>query len=63
MDHNMQYQHITPIGTISGTLLVFFNEVQTSEITKTITLSVIGAVVSFLVSASLKFLLRKQGEK
>ena len=46
-------------GTVGGTLAAIFLGVDYSEISKTVSLAAIGAVVSFLVSALLKIIIRK----
>jgi hypothetical protein len=52
------YGHSTRAGTLGGTLLVFFMQIHSTEILKTAVLASVGAVVSFGVSISLKWLLR-----
>ncbi len=47
---------VTAAGTLGGTLLSMFATVQTGDITKTIILATIGAVVSFFVSLGLKWI-------
>lgn len=44
----------TAIGTIGGTLLSIFANVNTGDVVKTIVLATVGAVVSFGVSLLLK---------
>lgn len=51
--------HGTAAGTLGGTLLSVFATIQTGDITKTIILATVGAVVSFLVSLGLKWLAKK----
>jgi len=44
----------TKAGTIGGTLVTVFANIQSADITKTIALAAIGAVVSFVVSHGMK---------
>ena len=53
----------TKAGTIGGTLLSVFWNIQTVDIAKTVCLAVIGAVVSFVVSLMLKWVVRKIRER
>lgn len=59
MEHmQQQNEHGTVGGTIGGTLVVFVLQLHSEDLTKTCILAAIGAVVSFLVSLGLKWLLR-----
>jgi hypothetical protein len=49
----------TITGTIGGTLLAVVINISTQDISETIVLGTIGACVSFIVSMTLKHLLRK----
>lgn len=49
----------TILGTVSGTGLTVLANIGSSDITKTVVLAAIGAVVSFCVSVSLKWLAKK----
>ena len=49
----------TAAGTIGGTLLSIFANIQSGDITKTAILATVGAVVSFVVSLGLKWLAKK----
>ena len=40
--------HGTAAGTVGGTLLTVFANIQSGDITKTIVLAAVGAVVSFV---------------
>jgi hypothetical protein len=51
--------HGTAAGTLGGTLLSVFASIQSGDITKTIILATVGAVVSFLVSLGLKWIAKK----
>ena len=51
--------HGTAAGTAGGTLLSVFASVQSGDVTKTIILAALGAVVSFGVSLGLKWLMKK----
>jgi hypothetical protein len=57
----MQYinEHSTLLGTVSGTVLTVAVNIGSQDILKTVVLATIGAVVSFCVSYSLKWLIRK----
>jgi hypothetical protein len=46
-------------GTVGGTLAAIFLSVDYNEISKTVSMAAIGAVVSFIVSAILKIIIRK----
>lgn len=52
--------HGTAAGTVGGTLLSIFANVQSGDITKTIILATVGAIVSFVVSLALKRLTRRK---
>ena len=45
-------------GTVGGTLAAIFLNVDYNDITHTVSLAAIGAVVSFIVSAVLKIIIR-----
>lgn len=49
----------TILGTVSGTGLTVLANIGSTDIVKTVVLAVIGAVVSFCVSVSLKWLAKK----
>jgi uncharacterized membrane protein YeaQ/YmgE (transglycosylase-associated protein family) len=49
----------TVSGVVGGTLSSFFASLQTQSLVETVVLSVIGAVVSFAVSAGLEWLRKK----
>jgi mannitol-specific phosphotransferase system IIBC component len=49
----------TILGTVSGTGLTVLANIGSSDILKTVVLAAIGAVVSFCVSVSLKWLAKK----
>ena len=51
--------HGTAAGTIGGTLLSVFANIQSGDITKTIILAAVGAVVSFVVSVGLRWVARR----
>lgn len=52
----------TILGTVSGTGLTVLANIDSTDITKTVVLAAIGAVVSFFVSVSLKWLAKKFGK-
>ena len=51
--------HGTAAGTAGGTLLSIFATIQSGDVTKTIVLATVGAVVSFVVSLGLKWVTKK----
>jgi len=53
---NHSGHHGTLYGTIGGTLLSIYGGITSGDIFKTILLATVGAVVSFGVSAALKWL-------
>ena len=53
----------TTVTTLGGTLASVFANIRTEDFTKTVVLSAIGAVVSFLLSLALKWLTRKMSPK
>lgn len=63
MEHNFQVDGTTKFGTVVGTLLIFFVNLSSSEILKTIVLAAIGAIVSFGVSLLLKLIVAKIRKK
>ena len=50
-------------GTFCGTVMVILLQVQSSELLKTILLASIGAVVSFIISHLLKWLVKAYKRK
>jgi len=46
-------------GTLGGTLLVIVIQIQQGELIKTAILASVGAVVSFIVTAVLRWVLKK----
>ena len=54
----MEANDSTKAGTIGGTLISIFCNLQKEDIAKTITLAGLGAIVSFLVSILMKVLYR-----
>lgn len=51
--------HGTAAGTAGGTLLSVFATIQSGDVTKTVILAALGAVVSFGVSLGLKWVAKK----
>lgn len=51
--------HTTVIGTLSGTALTILVNIGSQDIFKTIALAAIGAIVSFFVTISLKWVVKK----
>lgn len=59
MATNHHIESGTILGTVSGTGLTVLANIGSSDIFKTVVLAAIGAVVSFCVSVSLKWLAKK----
>jgi hypothetical protein len=57
------YNHSTLLGTVSGTVLTVIVNLDLQDITKTAVLAAVGAVVSFVVSVSLKWIVRRLNKK
>lgn len=58
--NNMAFnEHSTLIGTVSGTVLTVVVNINSEDILKTVVLAMIGAVVSFFVSFSLKWIVNR----
>jgi hypothetical protein len=58
----METQHIsnhTKLGTLSGTLLSIAGNLNIHDVWRTALLACVGAVVSFMVSSLLKWLLER----
>ncbi len=49
----------TVAGTASGTLLTLFANIHSEDLMKTALLSLLGAVVSFVVSVGLRWVVKK----
>ncbi|HEX8515630.1 MAG TPA: hypothetical protein VF868_05475 [Bacteroidia bacterium] len=52
-------EHSTLMGTVSGTVLTVAVNIDSQDILKTVVLAAIGAVVSFCISFSLKWLVKR----
>jgi hypothetical protein len=59
MESNMQPERSARMGTAGGTLLVMLLQLNSSELIRTSVLAAIGAIVSFVVSLALKWLVRQ----
>jgi hypothetical protein len=59
MSMNHHLEGGTIMGTVSGTVLTVVVNIGSSDIIKTGILAVLGAVVSFFVSVSLKWIVKK----
>ena len=57
---NQSADNGTKAGIIGGTLLSVFFNIHTEDLIKTALLAATGAVVSFIVSLSLKWLAKKR---
>lgn len=55
----MQSSNPTLIGTAGGTFLSVLPNLHSEDVLKTVLLAAIGAVVSFLLSLILKFIVKK----
>lgn len=53
------FDSTTKTGTAGGTLLTILANISGQDILKTIILAAIGAVVSFLITLVMKFLMKK----
>ena len=53
------FDNTTKTGTAGGTLLTILANISGQDILKTIILAAIGAVVSFLITLVMKFLMKK----
>jgi hypothetical protein len=56
---NEVFDSTTKRGTVGGTLLTIFGNINSNDILKTAILAAIGAVVSFGVTVLLKILVRR----
>lgn len=56
---NQHFDNTTKAGTASGTLLTIFANISSEDVIKTIILAAIGAAVSFVVTLSLKILIKR----
>ena len=56
---NQVFDNTTKTGTAGGTLLSIFANINSGDIVKTAILAAIGAVVSFVVTVSLKLLVKR----
>ena len=63
MQTNIHFDGPLFTGTVGGTSLVLFLNLSTGEVIKTIVLGVIGAIVSFLVSLLMQWMLKKGTKK
>ncbi|MCU7551610.1 hypothetical protein OCK74_20995 [Chitinophagaceae bacterium LB-8] len=63
METNFSPGVYTLTGTVGGTLFVLLIQIGSGEILKTTVLAAIGAVVSYLVSWGLKFLVKRLKRK
>lgn len=59
MSTHSHIEHVTLLGTVSGTALTVVVNIGSSDIIKTVVLAAIGAVVSFGVSVGLKWLTKR----
>jgi hypothetical protein len=52
-------EHSTLLGTATGTVLTIIVNISSQDVLKTAVLAMVGAVVSFCVSYTLKWLVKK----
>lgn len=52
-------EHSTLFGTATGTVLTIIVNISSQDVLKTAVLAMVGAVVSFCVSYSLKWIVKK----
>jgi len=62
MPHTLLTQR-TKVGTLGGTLLTIFGNIQSEDIVRTALLAAIGAVVSFAVSVVCKAVWERIGPR
>ena len=55
----MNHSNHTLMGTAGGTFLSVMPNLHSEDVLKTVVLASIGAVVSFIVSLALKYLIKK----
>lgn len=55
---SQQFDQQTKAGTLGGTLLTIVANIQTDDLIKTGILAAVGAVISFVVTLFLKFLIK-----
>jgi hypothetical protein len=55
----MQSSNSTLFGTAGGTFLSVLPNLHSEDVVKTVLLAVIGAIVSFVLSMTLKFIVKK----
>ncbi len=55
----IHHDHSTAIGTTTGTALSVFATLDKQDITKTVVLACVGAIVSFAVSLLLKWIWKR----
>ena len=59
METNIQTEVSAKAGTAGGTLLVILLQIRLDELFRTVILAALGAIVSFFVSMTLKWIVRK----
>lgn len=55
----MMFDKTTKAGTVGGTLLSIFANINSEDLIKTVVLAAVGAVVSFAVTLLLKLLAKR----
>jgi hypothetical protein len=55
----MQHSNSTVIGTAGGTFLSVLPNLHSEDLLKTVILAALGAIVSFIISMLLKYLIKK----
>lgn len=56
---NQVFDSHTKAGTVGGTLLTIIVNIKSEDVLKTTILASVGAIVSFAVTLTLKFLIKK----
>ena len=55
----MEHSNSTVIGTAGGTFLSVLPNLHSEDVLKTVILAALGAIVSFIISMTLKYLIKK----
>ncbi|WP_310559286.1 hypothetical protein [Flavobacterium sp.] len=55
----MQHSNSTVIGIAGGTFLSVLPNLHSEDVLKTVILATLGAIVSFIISMTLKYLIKK----
>ncbi len=55
----MEHSNSTVMGTAGGTFLSVLPNLHSEDVLKTVVLATVGAIVSFVISMTLKYLIKK----